>query len=225
MLACRTIKRVIFSSLEKFHEGNMRMLYPPQIKQIAGRAGRYQGTGANSASSATVDLGGIVTTLNKVDIPALQKGMTTPNSPLEQAMLWPPWKVFEKFTHQFPEGTPLATMLAQFADIGKTTRHYRTIESEPQFLLAQAIEHIPNIDLESRYSISFAPTSTRDETQVKIFQRFAEVMSRAQPVTIESPVLELPLHSLDEMQQGASSKSLQMMEALHKVITCYCWLS
>lgn len=201
------------------------MLYAPQIKQIAGRAGRFRGREADSVHDNAGDFGGVVTTLRKDDMSALQKGMAKPNPPLEQAMLWPPWKIFEKFTHQFPEGTPLATMLAQFADIGKTTRHYRTIESEPQILLAQAIEHIPNIDLESRYSISFAPASTRDEEQVQLFQRFAEVLSRAQPVTIESPELDLPLNLVGQMQEGESSPSLQSLESLHKLITCYCWLS
>lgn len=201
------------------------MLYAPQIKQIAGRAGRFRSAGVDSDSAVARDVGGIVTTLKQDDLRALHDGMSTPNPPLEQAMLWPPWRVFEEFTHQFPDGTPLATMLAQFADLCRTTRHYRTIESEPQIILAQAIEHIPNIDLESRYSITFAPASTRDEAQVQIFQRFADVLSRAQPVTIESPELDLPLNLLEKVRQPLSSRSLQMLESLHKIITCYCWLS
>jgi len=201
------------------------MLTAPQIKQIAGRAGRFQSREADSVPDGADDFGGVVTTLLKGDMPALQNGMSTPNSPLRWAMLWPPWKLFEKFTHQFPEGTPLATILARFAHMGRTTGHYRTIESEPQFLLAQAIEHIPNIDLESRYSISFAPVSTQDKRQVQMFQRFAEVLSRAQPVTIESPELDLLLDRVGQMQNRISSQLLQPLESLHKVITCYCWLS
>jgi ATP-dependent RNA helicase SUPV3L1/SUV3 len=203
----------------------MRTLYVPQIKQIAGRAGRFQSAETNSDTATSREFGGIVTTLKMEDLSTLQKGMATPNPPLEQAMLWPRWKVFEKFTHQFPEGTPLATMLAQFAEIGRTSRHYRMIESEPQILLAQAIEHIPNIDLETRYSITFAPISTRDEDQVNAFMRYAEVLSHAQPVTVESPELRLPLNRVNKLHHGGSSRSLQMLESLHKLIACYCWLS
>ena len=201
------------------------MLDAPQIKQIAGRAGRFRSAVADSDSPVAGDAGGLVTTLEKKDLRALSEGMSTPNPPLEQAMLWPPWRIFEDFADQFPDGTPLATMLALFADLSRTTQHYHTIESGDQISLAQAIEHIPNIDLESRYKITFAPARVRDQAQVQQFQRFAEVLSRAQPVTIESPELDLPLSSLEKMRQPASPRSLEMLESLHKDITCYCWLS
>lgn len=36
-----SIKRIIFSTLEKFDGSLRRSLYPSEIKQIAGRAGRF----------------------------------------------------------------------------------------------------------------------------------------------------------------------------------------
>jgi ATP-dependent RNA helicase SUPV3L1/SUV3 len=221
----RNIKRVIFATLEKFNAGNMTELFPPQIKQIAGRAGRFRIAGLISDSNGKEDVGGIVTTLKSSDLVPLADGMRAATQPLSHAMLWPPYRVFEQFTHHFPVGTPLAVMIAQFADVSKQSLLFRAIESEPQSVLATAIEHLPNIDPESRYSITFAPINERSEDEITRFVLFAEVMSNGKPVTIESPLLRLPLDILDKNDSKLSHAGLKQLEILHKLITCYCWLS
>lgn len=221
----RNIKRVIFASLMKFDAGELRTLHTSQIKQIAGRAGRFGVAGLTADPSVPGETTGLVTSMDKSDIAAIREAMATPNPPLEKAYLWPPWKVFEKFTHSFPEGTPLATMLSRFTDVSKTTRNYQASEVEAPMKLAHAIEHIPNIDLESRYSLVFVPLQTSKDTQMDAFVRFAEVLSNMEPVTVESSQLEMPLHLLDLRQSDASTSSLQKLETLHKLLTCYCWLS
>jgi len=151
--------------------------------------------------------------------------MATPNPPLTHAMLWPPWSIIERFTQLFPDNTPLAAILARFSDICKTSRHYRIDESDSQIVLAKAIENIPNIDLETRYAICFAPVSTRSKDMVDFFVRFAIAVSEARPVRIDSPSLGLPLDILNRTQPTISPTTLQTLEYLHKVIVCYCWLS
>ena len=225
VLKVRNIKRVVFATLEKFDSGNLRYLHPPQIKQIAGRAGRFRVGGAEMGSSVPDNIGGSVTVIRKGDLRLLREGISTPNPELTHAMLWPPWKVFERFAQEFPEGTPLATMISQFAEIGRTSPHYRIVESGDQVTLAQAIEHIPNIDLESRYSITFAPIATRSEDQTFLFVRLAEVLSSARPVTIESPKVKIPLWVLDKKDYKMTSSKLSTLEVIHKLIMCYCWLS
>lgn len=168
-----------------------------------------------------------MTAMTDSDMEILRKGMEAPVEPLPHAVLWPPWNVFEKFTQQFPVGTPLCTMIAQYVDIYKSAPHFRLIQSEPQMILAQAIDALPNIDPESRYSITFAPISHKTEDEVKSFVRFAEVVSNGRPVTITSPFLNLPLHLIDEKGGPTTPDqlSLRSLEILHKLITCYCWLS
>src|SRR6202035_1629165 len=87
------------------------------------------------------------------------------------------------------------------------------------------IEHLPNIDPESRYSITFAPINQRSEDQITRFVLFAEVMSEGKPVTVESPLLRLPLDILDKNYSKLNHTGLKELEILHKLITCYCWLS
>jgi ATP-dependent RNA helicase SUPV3L1/SUV3 len=227
LITFRNIKRVIFSSLMKFDSTEQRQLLPPQIKQIAGRAGRFGTPGSVSDPSNPFELGGLVTSLEYDDMAVIREAMATPNSPLERAYLWPPWKIFEKFTHHFPENTPLATMISRFVDVSKTTGIYQSSEGEVAMTLAHAIEHLPNIDLESRYSISFAPLQPNRDEQIDAFVRFAEVLSATTPITIESPRLKLPLEVLETEESGphASPTQLKKLETLHKLITCYCWLA
>jgi ATP-dependent RNA helicase SUPV3L1/SUV3 len=221
----RNIKRVIFTTLQKAEDGRVIPLQASQIKQIAGRAGRFRVSGGASDSSASNDLGGFVTTLKIDDLNTLREGMSTPNPPLEQAMLWPPWRIFEEFSRQFPEGTPLATMISTLTDLSTTSRLYTTRQSNDQTKLAQAMEHIPNIDLETRYNLTFAPVATRSQAEMDAFVRMAEASSRAESVTIESPSLEVPLWILDTKNEVMTNSKLQAIEILHKLITCYCWLS
>jgi ATP-dependent RNA helicase SUPV3L1/SUV3 len=225
LLKVRNIKRVVFATLEKFDAGHLRYLHPPQIKQIAGRAGRFRVAGAETGSTVPDNIGGSVNALRRGDLRLLREGIAAPNPELTHAMLWPPWKIFERFVQEFPEGTPLATMISQFAEIGKTSPHYRIVESGDQVSLAQAIEQIPNIDLESRYSITFAPITTRSEDQTFLFVRLAEVLSIARPVTIETPKLKIPLWVLDKKDYKMTSSKLHTLEVIHKLIMCYCWLS
>jgi ATP-dependent RNA helicase SUPV3L1/SUV3 len=208
--------------LAKNQAGTLIELFPSQIKQIAGRAGRFRVAGVSSDST---EAGGVVTAMHGGDMAILRKGMQAAMEPLSHAMLWPPWKVFEQFTHQFPVGTPLATMIGHFVDISKSTPIYRPIQSDQQMILAQAIEHLPNIDPESRYSIMFAPISHKKEDEVRVFVRLAEVMSKCEPVTIKSPSLRLHLDLVDSQYKEVRPTLLRPLETLHKLITCYLWLS
>jgi hypothetical protein len=203
----------------------LRDLHHPQIKQIAGRAGRFGVINGPIGQETTSNVGGYVTALLKDDMQPLREGMATPNPPLKQAMLWPPWPTIENFAQQFPEGTPLASMLSRFTDICKTSNHYRSVETDGQIILAQAIEHVPNIDLESRYAICFAPVPVRADGSIEFFIKFATVLSTSESVTIESPSLALPLDLLEERQKEVAPRELELLENLHKIITCYCWLS
>jgi ATP-dependent RNA helicase SUPV3L1/SUV3 len=67
------IRRIIFSTLEKFDGTSMRALTVAEIKQIAGRAGRY---GSKFPEGA-------VTCLDKEDLPLLHHSLATLTCPLE----------------------------------------------------------------------------------------------------------------------------------------------
>ena len=73
------IKRVIFTTLEKYDGRRRRRLTPAEIKQIAGRAGRY----------GTEHAYGQVTCLHDDDMQYLQEALASPPEPLTRAGLAP----------------------------------------------------------------------------------------------------------------------------------------
>ncbi|KAE8269104.1 hypothetical protein A4X09_0g3237 [Tilletia walkeri] len=76
------IKRVIFEACTKWDGGSVVPLSTSQIKQIAGRAGRY-GTQENVGDSEAK--GGIVTTLNEDDLPYVHAALASGIVPIRRA--------------------------------------------------------------------------------------------------------------------------------------------
>lgn len=77
------IKRIVFEACSKFNGTEMLALSASQIKQIAGRAGRY---GTNADGSAD---GGAVTCLQEEDMPILRAALASPRADIHYAMTAP----------------------------------------------------------------------------------------------------------------------------------------
>ena len=206
--------------MEKVENAVLRRIYDPQIKQIAGRAGRYRVAGAPEGDNP----GGLVTTFSANDQKHLRAGIESPNPILEKAYLWPPFRIFEKFCQQFPAGATLATLLSHFAQLAHLTPHYDIVSSDAQIALAQVIEEETTIDFETRYNITFAPIKVQNNQEVVLFKRCAQLLARAKPITIENHFLDLPFHIVGKEQKMTKGK-LHSLEMLHKMIMNYCWLA
>jgi ATP-dependent RNA helicase SUPV3L1/SUV3 len=77
---CRNIRRVIFSSLGKYDGITQRQLTVSEIKQIAGRAGRFSGTYPN----------GLVSSLYDDDLDTIKHSLNATISQLEVCQLLRP---------------------------------------------------------------------------------------------------------------------------------------
>jgi len=206
--------------MEKVENAVSHRIYDPQIKQIAGRAGRYRVAGVPEGHNP----GGLVTTFSPSDQKYLRAGIESPNPILQKAYLWPPFRVFEKFCQQFPVGVPLASLLSQFSLSAQSLPHYDIVSSEDKIALAQVIEEETTIDFETRYNVTFAPIKTQNNQEVVLFKRCGKLLALGKPVTIENHVLDLPFHIVGKEQKMTKSK-LHSLEMLHKMIMSYCWLA
>nr|GMD60151.1 ATP-dependent RNA helicase SUV3, mitochondrial isoform X2 [Ipomoea batatas] len=87
------ISRIIFSTLQKFDGVQMRDLSVPEIKQIAGRAGRY-------GSEYPV---GEVTCFSYKDLPLLHSALNSPSPILEKAGLFPNFDLLYMYSRLHPK--------------------------------------------------------------------------------------------------------------------------
>ncbi|KAJ7980004.1 ATP-dependent RNA helicase mitochondrial-like [Quillaja saponaria] len=82
------ISRIIFSTMKKFDGVETRDLTVSEIKQIAGRAGRYN-------SNFPI---GEVTCLHEDDLPLLHSSLKSPSPTLERAGLFPPFDLMYMYS-------------------------------------------------------------------------------------------------------------------------------
>ncbi|CAO3632708.1 unnamed protein product [Mucor hiemalis] len=107
------IKRIVFTTVEKYDGKSFRYVSIPQLKQIAGRAGRF-GTAYNE---------GEVTTLKPSDLEYVKECVAAPIIPLEMAGLQPTVDILELFALQMPD-EKFSGLLQKFEDMASVNGDY-----------------------------------------------------------------------------------------------------
>lgn len=102
------IKRIIFEQCSKFNGTDMTPLSASQIKQIAGRAGRFA-VGQKSQD------GGVVTCLHEEDMPILRAALASPKMDIDFAMVAPHTDRMPELRQLLPE-TELPGTLSTYED-------------------------------------------------------------------------------------------------------------
>lgn len=99
------IRRVVFSTMEKFDGACIRDLTFSEIKQIAGRAGRFR----------SIFPEGRVTAMDGRDVDLLRTALASPSEVLRTAGLFPSVEQLATFVHADPSGAQSsAPSLARF---------------------------------------------------------------------------------------------------------------
>ncbi|KAF6256649.1 P-loop containing nucleoside triphosphate hydrolase protein [Scenedesmus sp. NREL 46B-D3] len=100
------IRRVVFATMHKYDGQQLRPLTPTEVKQIAGRAGRFGGAHA----------AGYVTCLSQSDLPLLRQSLATASEEVADACLLPRFEQLEAFARCAPRTLPFHELLSSFAD-------------------------------------------------------------------------------------------------------------
>ncbi|KAI9597671.1 P-loop containing nucleoside triphosphate hydrolase protein [Syncephalis fuscata] len=212
------IRRIIFESMEKFDGKLVRPLQISQVKQIAGRAGRFQ----------TAYAIGEATTLQKSDLGKLHRAMNTPqddlkvSNKLDNFYGWsaPTVGTIEQFAHQLPN-IPYYQLLEQFEDLAKLDGRYFMCNFRDAKVGNTNAERIEDLELllPDRYLFCVAPANVRDPILMNHFTRwFASAFSENTAAHI-ADFVNLP-------ERAPSTKeALRPLESQHRVILLYIWLS
>ncbi|KAJ3092257.1 hypothetical protein HK102_009227 [Quaeritorhiza haematococci] len=201
------IRRVVFERLEKFDGESMKPLSPSAIKQIAGRAGRF-----NTEFSE-----GFVTTLDSGDLTDLAEAMETPIEPLQLAGLSPHYEQLEAFAEQLPKET-FSNLLSKFEHFASMENKFFLCNLDTQKQIADLINSFP-LTLRDRYTFVLAPINLdMDGIAAMAVVNFARARSKGVECQLDS-IVALP------SKAPSSIEELRKLECQHRVIMLYLWLS
>lgn len=245
-----SIKRIIFDSTMKFNGSTFEQLEVPQLRQIAGRAGRYR-TSRDVTHAPAIDLTdgiptdvepplqlpvpgrpasgdniGYVTTLDTLDLPYLREAMKTEPEPLKIAGILPPTSVLIRFAAYFPPTTPFSYILLRLHNIATLSPCFKLCQLKEAIEIADLI-HPYDLTIHDRITFIAAPASLRDPGLAAVLKELAQCIanqSNGHILEIKSMRFEL-LEEKPEDSKQARVVYLQAIEALHKAVTLYLWLS
>lgn len=238
------IKRVVFETVNKHDGVKVRSLSIPELKQIGGRAGRYRTAAqANRAAASSTDSAlqpssaatkpakkeeqvGFVTSLEDEDLDAIHVSFDQEAEPLQTAGLMPPSSVIEKFASYFPAGTPFSFMLLRLRDIARLPGRFHMCNLQSNLDIAQLIQRYP-LTIHDRCVFINAPCSLRDNGMPQIVRALAKRIAQSQSgELLDIPEINLDIldHSVHNYPPGRE-QYLKHLEALHKALVLYLWLS
>ncbi|KAI9665536.1 MAG: RNA helicase [Alyxoria varia] len=227
------IKRMIFLAVHRQIKGKWENIPSPEIKQIAGRAGRFStassdmkrsdGSCRDNPDSSAKRPGGIVTTLDAFDHPALQKAMNEFPEPITSAGIFPPSLVVERFAKYFPPRTPFSYLLTKLYEFSKTVPRYFLCDLKTNLSIADAIEIVDGLTTSDRMIFCSAPIEPRKPGEAALARAFARNVAESQEATV------LDYHQLDiellEDEYEPNAEYLARVEGLHKGLITFLWLS
>lgn len=230
----RSIKRIIFEKTSKFNGIQRLQINENQIKQIAGRAGRYrtalhpadiksQNDKPNESSQLQPNNVGYVTSLEPKDLPYIHKALKHEAEPITSAGIFPPTNIINQFATYFPPDTPFGYILLRLFEVAHTHRNFHLCGLRELVKIADMIEPVKNLSIRDRIIFCSAPVNTREPKFRKICVAYAKCIAK----NGGGKLLDIPELNLDILDQKptADKEYLSDLEALHRSLILYLWLS
>ncbi|KAF8993818.1 ATP-dependent RNA helicase supv3l1, mitochondrial, partial [Haplosporangium bisporale] len=156
------IRRIIFEAVEKYDGSNVRALSLTQLKQIAGRAGRF---GTDYAV-------GQATTLVQNDIPPLKRALAAPMIEIQRAAIQPTAEMLEQFSHQMP-GAPFSHVLKTFERMSRNSDLFFSGLFRNMISTAEILDKV-KLTIRERIPFISAPIQARDPIVVEASLKMAQ---------------------------------------------------
>ena len=232
----RAIKRLVFQTLARKLGGKLESISVPEIKQIAGRAGRYsiatedtkRGSQAQESPSGTnprpaKKQSGSVTTLESYDFPMLASAMKSNPEPIRSAGLFPASYIVERFARCFPSDTPFTYLLLRLNDIADTGSRFFLSDMGQNLAIADEIESVRGLSVKDRLVMCSAPIEPRKPGEGDLARAYARCIAECQGKSVLD-FQELEIEWLED-DYTVSIKYLEKLERLHRGIILFMWLS
>ena len=235
------IKRIIFETVTKYNGAYFDTIQASQIKQIAGRAGRFRTSvqaqtpvkahvnSEDPTAGVLLDLPappsnlGLVTTLEEADLPTVRRAMQNEAEPIMTAGLYPPTSILEKFAMYFPPSTSFSYIMIRLHELSSLHPRYHLCNLRDQTGIADAIQPIRGLTIHDRIVFCAAPASVKDAGMPVILAAYARCVGENSSGELLS-IPEIPLEVLDE-EVRLDREYMRRLESLHKALILYLWLS
>lgn len=201
------ISRIIFSTMKKFDGLEMRDLTVPEVKQIAGRSGRY-------GSKYPM---GEVTCLDAEDLPLLHSSLKSASPTLQQAGVFPSFDFIYMYS-RLQQKRGLYQILEDFLENAKLSDNYFFANCEEMLKVAAVIDELP-LSLQDKYLFCLSPVDMNDEISSQGLTQFAENYAKKGLVRLKE------IFSPGSLQVPKTHSALKELESIHKVLELYVWLS
>lgn len=211
----------------KFNGTYMELLSVPQIKQIAGRAGRYRSAhqamrGAQKKTDESSSVG-LVTTLNQADLRVVREAMEEEAPPVKKAGILPPGEYLEEVSTRMPKGVPFEYVLSRVCSAAEMHPRFSVCNITDQTAVSRVIEQVEGLTIPQRLTLTAAPASTNSERLMTVLKALATALGKRQEVTIVD-IAEIELEVL-EIPVSGDRDYLLRLENLHKSLIIFLWLS
>ncbi|KAG6327402.1 hypothetical protein ID866_11687 [Astraeus odoratus] len=221
------IKRVVFEVLHKFDGYRQRPLSVSQIKQIAGRAGRYGLHG---------EPGGFVTTLYPQDLPELKSTLTMPPESLTHAVIDPTESWMEDVAQLLPSHASIRALFEVPSYVSKVRPPFRAaLPSKLDEMVKFIDNRARDLLLADKLMFKNCPVSWREADALDILSQITGLYKEDVRVNLDAVLAVAPLMSTlegVEKRMGGKVKistsqvksALRVLEDMHRTLILYLWL-
>lgn len=219
-----SVKRIIFETVTKYDGSLFRRIDTSQMKQIAGRAGRYRSSVETSSSeSDEQERLGLVTTLEADDHGYLRRAMVSTTKAIKTAGLIPDIQTIRRFAQDMPPQTAFNQILTRFYHLASSSKLYSLCSLYQQIDVASMIEGVTDMQISERSQIVTAPANGRVENVSEVMRELAVAISQGRPISL----VDVPQFELESIEFADVSKAatLKKLEQLNVLTTIYLWLS
>ena len=224
------INRIVFSGINKFNGSEVENLTTSQVKQIAGRAGRF------SVEHGSRE--GLVTALQRSSLLYIKECLELPIAELEKACLWPTDLVWKYYMTNYSTTSPLSETLSRFISSTSNFKSdlYFLADLEVKTGILDIISKdklLKNMTIDDQLTLSETPISihgpmNRELVIPTVKKFFKTIVERSCKTVFDFGFLDLHLLSAKPMLNKNIKIPLgnvEQLESMHKLILLFLWLS
>ncbi|KAI5301457.1 RNA helicase [Ascosphaera pollenicola] len=216
-----SVKRIIFETSVKRLPSGLQRLSISQVKQIGGRAGRYRIPSKAGADIASENVG-LVTCLEDVDLPYIQEALAAEAPEITRAGLLPLDNMIRAFADNFEQDTPFSYILQKMFKLARINEDDHFMCSTKNHVhISDVLDGIKGLTISDMLVFTAAPIASFGMDGIT--RAFASCVAN----NLDGHVLDIEQLNLDVLNKPVSDSTvyLQTLEALHRALVLYLWLS